>query len=78
MVRAIETTRRSLPWDPTKTEPIKRFPTYERKAKEREFDPVNMKRRNPEKEQALVNKKKEQLKNGVKPKAFRKFTNTKK
>jgi len=61
MVRAIETTRRSLPWDPTKTEPIQRFPTYERKAKEREFDPVNMKWRNPEKEQALVNKKKEQM-----------------
>lgn len=61
MVRAIETTRRSLPWDAAKQEPIQRFPTYERKAKEREFDPVNMKWRNPEKEQALANKKKEQM-----------------
>ena len=61
MIRATEITRRSLPWDSTKTEPIQRFPTYERKAKEREFDPVNMKWRNPEKEQALINKKKEQL-----------------
>lgn len=61
MVKKIETTRRSLPWDPNSVEKIQRFPTYERKAKEREFDPVNMKWRNQEKEELLANKKKEQL-----------------
>ena len=61
MVKKIETTRRSLPWDPNTVEKIQRFPTYERKAKEREFDPVAMKWRNPEREEAVLNKKKEQL-----------------
>jgi len=61
MIKKIETTRRSLPWDPNSVEKIQRFPTYERKAKEREFDPVNMKWRNQEKEVALLNRKTEQL-----------------
>jgi hypothetical protein len=57
--------RKQLPWDPNTTQPVQRVSNYVRKRQEREFDPVAMKFRNPEKEAQIEFQRTTQLNNRI-------------
>mmetsp|Transcript_25796 Transcript_25796/g.43497 ORF Transcript_25796/g.43497 Transcript_25796/m.43497 type:complete len:468 (-) Transcript_25796:208-1611(-) len=49
-IRAYETSKKVVPWQPKEVEPVTKLSAFERRTLEREMDPVLMQYRNPEKE----------------------------
>lgn len=61
MVKSIEQSKKTLPWNPSEFSPVQRVSLFERKRQERTFDPVSMQYTDPMKESMYQTAKSDRL-----------------